>query len=643
MPLGTARQNILRMHVARAGYSCGLALCVFLLGSKALQNAVAEGDTRTITMHHLHTGEDITITYKRDGRYDEAALEKLNWFLRDWRRSEQTRMDPQLIDLVWEVQRETGTKQPIDVVCGYRSPQTNAMLRRRSRGVARFSQHMLGHAMDFYIPGVPLEQLREIGLRLQRGGVGFYPTSGSPFVHMDTGGVRMWPRMSRNELLRVFPDGRTAYVPSDGRPLPGYELALADIKKRGQNISPVVLADVTQSDVNPLAKLFGFMKPAPQQPEPDEDAEIETASIAAPAGAAAHYFPSSASPPHSAASAQKVAAAAPPQPPATPAPPPAAPQVDANKAANPLLAALEREAEHKRETIGLYAAASEPAPASASAPAPAATANATAQQPATYQLASYEQRPVGQTPQHLAALTPNQVIAARGYWAGLPDGEAAAQPAQQQKNPPRADGPPPARKDVVAPAASASTAGAVRRVAAADSPWASAHEDRVPPDLALAYAAQPEQDNAGGAPFPAVTRTSVISRAATAPAVQVAHLPAPPPATTIAVKRTATQAVSTILNAQPHPAAAATRGARFDNPWLRAVMLSPSVRRYLITLLLGDPDYRALAALMEKPASSVMITFAAEPNPGLTADRFSGSAVVFVSTVTYGTHTAALR
>jgi uncharacterized protein YcbK (DUF882 family) len=626
------------MHAARAGYSCGLALCVFLFGSKALQNAVAEGDTRTITMHHLHTGEDITITYKRDGRYDEAALEKLNWFLRDWRRSEATRMDPQLIDLVWEVQRETGTKQPIDVVCGYRSPQTNAMLRRKSRGVARFSQHMLGHAMDFYIPGVPLEQLREIGLRLQRGGVGFYPTSGSPFVHMDTGGVRMWPRMSRNELLRVFPDGRTAYVPTDGRPLPGYELALADIKKRGQNISPVVLAEATASDVNPLAKLFGFVKPAEQQPEPDEDAEIETAAISAPASAAPHYFPSSSDPDfpsssgaaQTAALAQKVAAAQPPPPPATPAPPPAAPQVDANKAASPLLAALEREAARKRETVGLYAAVPAATPAAA---APAAAANTAAQQPATYQLASYEQRPVGQMPQRLAALTPNEVIAARGYWAGLPDGEAAAQPAQQRKNPPRAD---------VLPPANASTADATRKIAAAETPWASAHEDHVPPDLALAYAAQPEQDNAA-APLHAVTRTAVISRAAILPVVQVAHLPAPPPATTIAVKRTATQAVSTILTAPSHPAAVEMRGARFDNPWLRAVMLSPSVRRYLITLVLGDPDYRALAALMDKPSSSVMVTFAAEPNPGLTADRFSGSAVVFVSTVTYGTHTASLQ
>jgi uncharacterized protein YcbK (DUF882 family) len=619
VPSGTARQNILRLHAARAGSTCGLALCLLLFGAKALQNAVAEGETRTITMHHMHTGEDITITYKREGRYDDAALDKLNWFLRDWRRGEQIRMDPQLIDLVWEVQRETGSQQPIDVVCGYRSPETNAMLRRRSRGVARFSQHMLGHAMDFYVPGVPLEELRVLGLRLQRGGVGFYPTSGSPFVHMDTGGVRMWPRMSRNELLRVFPDGRTAYIPSDGRPLPGYELALADIQKRGQNISPVLLADATAGNVNPLAKLFGFMKPAQQQPEPDEDGEIETASITAPSGSAAHYFPSSSGPAQAAAPAQKIAAAAPP-----PAPAP----VNANKAGNPLLAALEREAARKRATIGVYAAA--PAPAPAAAAAPAATANPGAQQPSTYQLASYEQTPVGQAPQRVAALTPNQVITARGYWAGLPDGATAAQPAQQQNNPLRTAVPRPAHKDV---------AGA----AAAESPWAPAHQDRVPPELALAYAAQPDQE-AGNAPSPvaSVARASIAPRSA-APAQLAAQLPAPPPATTIAVKRTAMQAVSTILAAPLHPVAAAQSGAHFDNPWLRAVTLSPSVSRYLNTMLLGDPDYRALATLIEKPASSVMMTFAAEPNPGLTADRFSGSAVVFVSTVTYGAHTAALQ
>ena len=96
MPVGKARLNTHLSVAARAGYSCGLAALVLLFGARVLQNAVAEGDTRTISLHHIHTDEDITITFKRDGKYDEAALEKLNWFLRDWRREQQTRMDPHL-------------------------------------------------------------------------------------------------------------------------------------------------------------------------------------------------------------------------------------------------------------------------------------------------------------------------------------------------------------------------------------------------------------------------------------------------------------------------------------------------------------------------------------------------------------------
>jgi hypothetical protein len=142
-------------------------------------------------------------------------------------------MDRHLFDILWEVYRDVDGKKPIQIISAYRSPATNAMLRRRSSGVARFSQHMLGHAMDFFIPDVPLEQIRFAGLRLQRGGVGFYPTSGSPFVHLDTGSIRHWPRMTHDQLARVFPDGRTVHIPSDGNPLKGYELARADIEKRG--------------------------------------------------------------------------------------------------------------------------------------------------------------------------------------------------------------------------------------------------------------------------------------------------------------------------------------------------------------------------------------------------------------------------
>lgn len=216
-----------------------LLASVFSIGSSS---AVPEGD-RALKLHHLHTGEEATIVFKHNGVYDKDGLQKLNYILRDWRIEQPTNMDPHLFDLLWEVYQESGATDPIQIVCGYRSPSTNAILRRRSNGVAEHSQHMLGKAMDFFIPGVSLEKLREIGLRMQVGGVGYYPTSGSPFVHMDTGGVRMWPRMTHDQLARVFPDGKTLYVPTDGRPLPGYDAALAAYKARRTGDVPVMLAD----------------------------------------------------------------------------------------------------------------------------------------------------------------------------------------------------------------------------------------------------------------------------------------------------------------------------------------------------------------------------------------------------------------
>jgi uncharacterized protein YcbK (DUF882 family) len=231
---GFARQFKL-LWLPKAGYHFGLTSLLLLAGAGSVHDAAALNETRTLSFHHTHSDEDLTITFKRDGRYDEEALKQLNHYLRDWRTQEQTTMDRHLFDILWEVYRDVDGKKPIQIISSYRSPATNAMLRRRSSGVARFSQHMLGHAMDFFIPDVPLEQIRFAGLRLQRGGVGFYPTSGSPFVHLDTGSIRHWPRMTRDQLVRVFPDGRTVHVPSDGKPLSGYQLAMADIEQRDGN------------------------------------------------------------------------------------------------------------------------------------------------------------------------------------------------------------------------------------------------------------------------------------------------------------------------------------------------------------------------------------------------------------------------
>jgi len=263
--IGLARQfNLLALP--KAGYGFGLGSLLLIAGAGSVHDATALNETRTLSFHHTHSGEDLTVTFKRNGRYDEEALKKLNHFLRDWRSQDQTTMDRHLFDILWEVYRDVDGKKPIQIISAYRSPATNSMLRRRSSGVARFSQHMLGHAMDFYIPDVPLEQIRAAGLRQQRGGVGFYPTSGSPFVHLDTGSVRHWPRMTQEQLAKVFPDGRTVHLPSNGGPMKGYELARADIERRGNGDN----AATTSKMPNLFASWFKGSKPATE--EDDEGA-----------------------------------------------------------------------------------------------------------------------------------------------------------------------------------------------------------------------------------------------------------------------------------------------------------------------------------------------------------------------------------
>ncbi len=243
----------------------GIATVLAVLAPSSTETAVANGDTRTIYLHHAHTGEDIAATYLVNGQYDSRVLEQLNWFLRDWRRDEPTNMDPRLFDVVWEAYRTAGAgNQVINVVSAYRSPETNAMLRARSRAVAKYSQHMLGKAMDTTMPGMPMSQIREIGMKMQRGGVGYYPTANTPFVHLDVGNVRAWPRMSYDQLVRLFPDGKTVHLPTNGQPLPGYEEAKAEIEARG-NGAYVTAPRRTFGSF--LASLFGGGGE-------DEDAEI---------------------------------------------------------------------------------------------------------------------------------------------------------------------------------------------------------------------------------------------------------------------------------------------------------------------------------------------------------------------------------
>ena len=146
------------------------------------------------------------------------------------------------------------------MLSGYRSPQTNAMLRRRSRQVAKYSQHMEGKAMDAHFQDVDTATIRDIAMRMQAGGVGFYP--GDAWVHIDSGDVRYWPRMNRNALARLFPDGKTVFIPSDGQPMPGYDQARAEIEARGGEVQ-VAHADASAAGGGGLFSwLFGAQAPA---------------------------------------------------------------------------------------------------------------------------------------------------------------------------------------------------------------------------------------------------------------------------------------------------------------------------------------------------------------------------------------------
>lgn len=180
---------------------------------------IAQSGERSITIHNIHTKETVTAVYKRNGRYDPSGLEKINRVMRDHRRDEATSMDPDLIDLLWQIHAELGSREPIHLISGYRSKASNELLRKTVGGQASESRHILGKAADVHFPDVPIKKLRYSALLHEKGGVGYYPTSALPFVHVDTDRVRAWPRLPRHELALLFPSGQTRHAPADGGPI----------------------------------------------------------------------------------------------------------------------------------------------------------------------------------------------------------------------------------------------------------------------------------------------------------------------------------------------------------------------------------------------------------------------------------------
>jgi uncharacterized protein YcbK (DUF882 family) len=510
----------------------GFVASILMLTATA---AFASGETRTLTLHNIHTHENLTITFKKDGEFDPAALKRLNTFFRDWRQEKEIVMEPQLFDMLWEVHREVKASGPIHVVCGYRSPNTNEMLRSRSRssGVAKTSLHMQGKAIDFSIPSANVADVRAAALRIQGGGVGYYPTSGIPFVHMDVGNVRHWPRMTKDQLARVFPNGRTLHVSTSG-PLPGYEQAMADSERNGGK-RPYT---IDQPKPGLLASLFGGLRKQ-QDPEETDD---NTATKQTPA-------------PRRAPTVVAAATAAP-----TPAAAPTAPAA----AAAPELAAI---------------------PLPPSRP--------------TYQIASADSRSVAAPAAravrvtNLASLTPNQIIEARGYWQGLPD--------------------------IPRETTGINISGA-RRTASADvtaSIGPFDRNDRVATDLALSYAAR--ADSAATPDGTAALRGAMVMNQGRA--------------SSVAVKP----------SADVPEARAVKADEKLNDPWVRGLVIAPSVQTSMVTTTFGVPDFRSLSPFILKPAAAVVMTFNHDPHLGMSYEEFTGSAVVFQATVTFGMKTAALK
>jgi uncharacterized protein YcbK (DUF882 family) len=147
-------------------------------------------EPRELRLSNLHTGERLAVEYFDGGGYIPDALTTVDHFLRDFRTGDVHEIDPQLLDLLHRLHGMTGTSRAYEVISGYRSPQTNEMLRHRSEGVAAGSLHMQGQAIDIRLGDVPLDKLRAAALNAHRGGVGYYPASN--FVHVDIGRVRHW-------------------------------------------------------------------------------------------------------------------------------------------------------------------------------------------------------------------------------------------------------------------------------------------------------------------------------------------------------------------------------------------------------------------------------------------------------------------
>ena len=187
--MSEAQKDSLISHVSRRSFVAGglVAAATFFIPKVSL---ASWGDShRTLALESIHTGEKVRTTYWERGRYISGALKEINHVLRDHRTNDVHAMDKSLLDLLTAMHAKLGSREKFEVISGYRSPASNAMLHERSNGVAKKSMHMEGKAIDITLADRSLTQVRNVAVAMGRGGVGFY--SGK-FVHVDTGAVRKW-------------------------------------------------------------------------------------------------------------------------------------------------------------------------------------------------------------------------------------------------------------------------------------------------------------------------------------------------------------------------------------------------------------------------------------------------------------------
>ena len=165
-------------------------LCSAVPGASS---ALGANTVRSLRMYNVHNNEHIFVPYWVNGRYHRKGLSALNSFFRDWRTNDVKNIDARLFDILYALQQQSpNPNNPIELVSGYRSPKTNAALRKGSSNVAKNSLHPKGMASDIRIRGMRLKTLKDNAVALKKGGVGYYPQQRNNFVHVDTGGVRYW-------------------------------------------------------------------------------------------------------------------------------------------------------------------------------------------------------------------------------------------------------------------------------------------------------------------------------------------------------------------------------------------------------------------------------------------------------------------